>query len=136
LQKRPASLSLCYTHRPFLWAQILRPLPGTARTGGLELHQGQHDQRHGQQQGARRRQPVQAHLLLEAGLVAWITIEIAAALHYSPVSPISFGLALLGPAYTLTNLLGNLAEGEPLRQAVLEPLVVLALIWGVAFLIH
>ncbi len=73
---------------------------------------------------------------LEAGLVSWITIQMAAALHYSPVSPISFGLALLGPAYTLTNLLGNLAEGEPLRQAVLEPIVVLALIWGAAFLIH
>jgi Protein of unknown function (DUF5656) len=73
---------------------------------------------------------------LEAGLVALVTIQMAAALHYLPVSPISFGLALLGPAYTLTNLLGSLAEGKPLRQAVWEPVVVLALIWGVTLLIH
>lgn len=73
---------------------------------------------------------------LEAGLVALITIQMTAALHYLPVSPVSFGLALLGPAYALTILLGNLKEGEPLRQAVLEPVVVLALIWGVALLIH
>jgi len=73
---------------------------------------------------------------LEAGLVALITIQMAAALHYLPVSPVSFGLALLGPAYTLTNLFGSLAEGTPLRQAVWEPVVVLTLIWSVAFLIH
>jgi hypothetical protein len=73
---------------------------------------------------------------LEAGLVSLITVQFAAALHYMPVSPVSFGLVLLGPAYTLTNLLGSLAEGEPLRQAVLEPAVVLALIWGAAFLIR
>ena len=73
---------------------------------------------------------------MEAGLVSLMTIQMAAALHYMPVSPVSFGLALLGLAYTLTNLLGNLAEGKPLRQAVLEPVVVLVLIWGAAFLIH
>jgi hypothetical protein len=73
---------------------------------------------------------------LEAGVVALITIQFTAALHYMPVSPVSFGLALLGPAYTLTNLMGSLAEGEPLRQAVLEPAIVLALIWGAAFLIQ
>ncbi len=70
-----------------------------------------------------------------AGVVTLITIQIAAALHYWPVSPVRFGLLLLGPAYCLTNLVGNLAEGEPFRQAMIEPAVVLALIWGAAFII-
>jgi hypothetical protein len=71
--------------------------------------------------------------LLQAGLVALITAQIAAALHYWPLTPVAYGLSLLGPAYALTIFLGNLAEGETLRQAVLEPAVVLILIWGVVF---
>jgi len=73
---------------------------------------------------------------LEAGLISLVTIQLATALHYLPVSPVAFGLVLLAPAYTLTNLLGNLAEGEPLRQAIVEPVIVLSLIWGIALLIH
>ena len=68
----------------------------------------------------------------EAGLVALITVQIAAALRYWPLNPVTFGLALLGPAYGLTTLLGNLAENEPMRQAIVEPAVVLAIIWGIA----
>ena len=49
---------------------------------------------------------------LEAGLVALITVQIAAALHYWPLSPVTFGLALLGPAYALTKFLGNLARAN------------------------
>ncbi len=70
---------------------------------------------------------------LQASIIALITIQLAAALHYWPLSPVSFGLALLGPAYALTNLAGNLAEDEPLPQAFLEPFVVMVLIWGAAF---
>jgi hypothetical protein len=70
---------------------------------------------------------------IPAGVVTLITIQIAAALHYWPLSPVRFGLLLLGPAYCLTNLVGNLAEGEPLQQAAIEPSVVLVLIWGAAF---
>jgi len=70
---------------------------------------------------------------LPAGMVALVTAQLAAALHYWPLSPVSFGLALLGPAYALTTLLGNLAEGEPVRQAVVEPVTVLFLVWGAAF---
>ncbi len=66
---------------------------------------------------------------LPAGITALITGQIAGALHYWPISPVAFGLALLGPAYALTNFLGNLEEGRPARQAVIEPLVVLLLVW-------
>jgi hypothetical protein len=62
--------------------------------------------------------------------------QLAAALYYWPLSPVSFGLALLGPAYGLTSLLASLAEGEPLPQAVVEPLVVLLLVWGAALWIR
>ena len=69
----------------------------------------------------------------QAGIITLITAQIAAALHYWPLSPVSFGLALLGPAYSLTSLIGNLIEGEPLQRAIVEPLVVLFIVWGIAF---
>jgi len=72
---------------------------------------------------------------LEAGLVTLTTVQIAAALRYWPLTPVAFGLGLLGPAYALTNLLGNLAESEPLRQAIVEPAIVLAFIWGLALIL-
>ena len=73
---------------------------------------------------------------LPAGVVTFVTIQIASALHYWPITPASFGLALLGPVYALTNLVGNLDEGEPLTQAAIEPVVVLALIWIAAYFIR
>ena len=73
---------------------------------------------------------------LQAGLVIFITTQVASALHYWPFTPAAFGLALLGPAYALTDLAGNLAEGEPLSQAAIEPAVVLGLIWLAALFIN
>jgi hypothetical protein len=72
---------------------------------------------------------------IEAGLVTLVTIQIAVPMNYWPLSPVAFGLALLGPAYSLTNLFGNLAEGEPPRKALIEPFVILGLIWTAAILI-
>lgn len=69
---------------------------------------------------------------LEAALIAVIIGQLATALHYWPIGPVAYGLALLGPTYALTILLSNLAIGEPLRQAILEPAFLLALIWGIA----
>ncbi len=73
---------------------------------------------------------------LEAGLAAFSAVQLAAALHYWPLTPVSFGLALLGPAYALTSLFGNLAEDETLRQAAVEPAVILVIIWGAAIWLH
>jgi hypothetical protein len=72
---------------------------------------------------------------VEAGMIALVSVQIAAALHYWPLSPVAFGLALLAPTYALTNLLGNLAEGQPLRQAMVEPAVVLVFIWFLALIL-
>jgi hypothetical protein len=74
--------------------------------------------------------------VIESGVIALITAQLATALHYWPLSPVSFGLILLGPAYALTTLMGNLSEGESLRQAIVEPFVVLILVWLTAFWIR
>ncbi len=66
--------------------------------------------------------------------IALVCTQIAAGLHYWPVSPVQFGLALLGPLYALSTLTGNLLEGIPLRRAMIEPLIALGLTWGIAIL--
>ncbi len=72
----------------------------------------------------------------QAGIIAFVTGQLIAALYYWPFTAISFGLALLAPAYALTNLLGNLANQEPFHQAFREPLVVLVILWGLAIWIR
>jgi hypothetical protein len=69
-------------------------------------------------------------LLVQSGVIALICAQITAALHYWPATPVTFGLALLGPAYALTSFMASLAEEEPLPQAVIEPALVLILVWG------
>ncbi len=64
--------------------------------------------------------------------IALVGAQLAAALHYWPLAPVCFGLILLGPAYALTGLAANLAEGNPFRRAFVEPAVMLSLLWGLA----
>jgi hypothetical protein len=68
----------------------------------------------------------------EALVVAVVVSQVAAALHYWPLSPIAYGLAVLGPAYALTSLVSGLVEGDDLLQALREPGMVLVLSWGAA----
>ncbi|MBE3039389.1 MAG: hypothetical protein IMZ62_11325 [Chloroflexi bacterium] len=63
------------------------------------------------------------------GLVA---AQLGAALHYLPLTPVRFGLALLAPLYALTVLAVSLAEGNPFRRAFLEPTIMLVLFLGLA----
>jgi hypothetical protein len=67
-----------------------------------------------------------------AGGIALISAQLASALHYWPLSPIQFGLALLGPLYALTSLAGSLWEDAPVRRAAIEPLAALILTWSAA----
>jgi hypothetical protein len=67
-----------------------------------------------------------------AGVVALCCGQLAAAFHYLPLQPAAFGLLVVGPAYSLTSLLGSLAEGKPLRSALVEPLIVAAVFLGAA----
>ena len=64
--------------------------------------------------------------------IAFVCAQIAAGLHYLPLTPIQFALMLIGPLYGLTNLAVNLNEELPTRRAILGPLVAIALCWGLA----
>jgi hypothetical protein len=68
--------------------------------------------------------------------IAFVCIQIAAGLHYWPISPIQFGLMLVGPLYGLTNLAANLGDDQPPQRAALEPAVAMVLCWGAAILIR
>jgi hypothetical protein len=64
--------------------------------------------------------------------IALVGMQLGTALHYWPLTPIRFGLVLLGPAYALTALAASMAEGNPFRRAFVEPLVMLGLVLGLA----
>jgi hypothetical protein len=72
--------------------------------------------------------------LIETVLIAVIVAQAVAALHYWPLSPVAYGLAVLAPSYALTSLFGSLVEGVPLRHALLEPALVLGVLWTAALL--
>jgi hypothetical protein len=71
-------------------------------------------------------------LYLPTIVIVVILAGIISALHYWPLSPITYGLLILGPAYSLTSLIGALFEGQPLKRAIVEPAVVLLAVWGTA----
>ena len=68
-------------------------------------------------------------VIIESGIIALLISQWAAALHYWPLSPVAYALVILGPTYTLTRLTGELIEHKPVRQVILEPMLVLGLIW-------
>ena len=68
--------------------------------------------------------------------IAFVCVQIASGLHYWPLSPIQFGLLLIGSLYGLTNLAINLGEDQPARRAVLEPAIILGVCWGLAIFIQ
>lgn len=61
--------------------------------------------------------------------------QFALGLHYLPLTPLRFGLLLLGPAYALTSLSGGVETGRSWRRALIEPALMLAAFWFLAFLI-
>ncbi len=72
------------------------------------------------------------------GLVSLLLIgEIAAGLHYWPLSSIGFGLALTGPLYALVELSAEFpGQGGKLQpRSLVWPAVIVALSWGAAFLV-
>jgi len=68
--------------------------------------------------------------------IALVSVQLAAGLHYWPLTPIQFGLLLIGPLYGLINFAINLSENISIRRATLEPSIVAALCWGLAILIR
>jgi hypothetical protein len=68
--------------------------------------------------------------------IAVITVQLGAALYYMPLTPVRFGLGLLGPVYALTSLAVNLAEERPIRQVIFEPAIMLILLCGLMIWFH
>ncbi|NWF65073.1 MAG: hypothetical protein HXY38_12290 [Chloroflexi bacterium] len=64
--------------------------------------------------------------------IALVCAQIGAGLHYWPLSPVQFGVALTGPLYALTMLSASLAEDIPLRRAIAAPALILGMAWVIA----
>lgn len=73
------------------------------------------------------------------GWAAGITlavVQVSAALHYWPLSPLTFGLLILGLVYALVSVAGSAEEGRPMRSSWLEPAIMLIVLWGLAFALN
>jgi hypothetical protein len=68
--------------------------------------------------------------------ISLVCMQLAAGLHYWPLTPIQFGLLLIGPLYGLINLAINLGENIPARRAMVESSIVAALCCGLAIFIR
>lgn len=60
--------------------------------------------------------------------IALVGVQLSAGLHYLPISPVYYGVILLGVLYGLTMLVANLLAGVPLRRALTEPGIMLVLL--------
>jgi hypothetical protein len=65
-----------------------------------------------------------------------ISVQLGAGLHYWPLTPIQYGLALTGPLYALTMLSANITEGIPIRRATTTPSIILTLTWVTAIFLR
>jgi hypothetical protein len=71
-------------------------------------------------------------LLNWAAVIAIVIGQITIGLHYLPLSPVRFGLILLGPTYALTSLSALVAEGKHWHEFIAEPLIMLVIVLGLA----
>jgi hypothetical protein len=67
--------------------------------------------------------------------IAVIVTQFAVSLHYWPISPLTYGLMLLGLTYALIELITTTAEGKPWKVAWIEPAIILVILWGLAILV-
>lgn len=73
---------------------------------------------------------------LQSVAITFVVIQIAAALHYLPISALGYGLALLGLIYGLNQFAAGLNSGLEIRQAGREGLIPLAVFWALALLVR
>lgn len=66
-------------------------------------------------------------LTYESLLIAFIISQFTAALYYWPVTPVAYGVLIMGTTYALTSLFTNLVEEKTLRQTIIEPVSALML---------
>jgi len=68
-----------------------------------------------------------------------ITIVIgqaAVGLHYLPLSPLRFGLFLVGLTYALISLASGIEDPNERKNIWIEPAIMLVILWGIAFLVR
>jgi hypothetical protein len=68
--------------------------------------------------------------------IALVVGQMAMGLHYWPISPLQYGLILLGPAYVLTSLAASLEEGRSDAAMWIESALMLAALWGLAAVVR
>ncbi len=74
------------------------------------------------------------HQTISKSLLSLIIVsQLAAALHYLPFTPLSFGLFLLGTLYATTNFISNLSPDGITSRVVAESIFSLLILWGMAF---
>lgn len=66
--------------------------------------------------------------------IALIGVQLAGGFHYLPLSPVQYAVFLLGLLYALISLTTSLMEKMPLRRALVEPAIMLILVWGTGIL--
>jgi len=71
-------------------------------------------------------------LVYEAAIIAFIVSQLVAAFFYWPVTPIAFGVLVVGPSYALLSLFIGLIEEKPIRQVLIEPALAVLISIGVA----
>jgi len=65
-------------------------------------------------------------------VIALTITQFTIGLYYWPLSPVRFGLLLLGPAYALIGIASSFEENPNLSDIYLEPLIMLGIIWLLA----
>ncbi len=80
--------------------------------------------------------PAQSWQPLPVAASAFVCIQIAAAIHYLPVSPLGYGLALLGLLYALNHYWLGLSSGDEMTQTLREALIPLGVFWLLAFFLR
>ncbi|MHB8819320.1 MAG: hypothetical protein ACYC7M_09720, partial [Bellilinea sp.] len=62
--------------------------------------------------------------------------QIATGLYYLPISPLRFGLILLGLTYALTALASGIEEQRSPSVIWVEPVIMLIVIWSMAIFVR
>lgn len=65
-----------------------------------------------------------------------ITSQMAAALHYLPITPLSYGLVILGTLFVVVNFILNIANKASLRRSGFEAVISILIIWILALWIN
>ncbi len=68
--------------------------------------------------------------------ISLIIGQMVVGLHYWPLSPLQYGLILLGAAYALASLAVGLEEGRSGQALLFEPAIMLTSTWVIAALVH